>query len=364
MLPFGSVLGAGGNHRGSKTSYLPWLVPAVGLHAVLLLLLGPPRAPAETSATASAPDLELDVELVIGVDAAPAAPHADSVMEPAQRVARFTPPVAPRDSLRAPADRAAEAEANDADSTELAPAPERDEPPALSLQELGLGPHNPFVGSDLARRPPTRERSRPAARSSRFERSLAEAQLLEEHAKGLGPAGPALRELETATRNAEVPANSHARFRVVTDATGKVVRLELRESSSDPLPWQRIARRVLAALGAQALRIPKTDRGVTFELSVESRQTLPSGADPGLAINVLGIPLAEGSGERSHRLEILNIKPKLETRELVMPSGQKAEIPTLSLGSILSLAADPADIGAPAQRVVHARVEALNVNEE
>ncbi len=351
---------ASGSGR-ARNAWALWFLLALGLHALLVVLAA---RPPHTRATKPSAPPDVEVEIALGEFSAAAADTEADRSVTAGVLARSTRPGTKPTVAEA---RSAEA------SVEVGPERvERAEPaertehegPKLSLQELGIGPQNPFVKSDLARiEKPTRARPKEAT-GSRFKRSMADALLREEHAKGLGPAEPALRALESAARNAEVPANSTAKFRVSTDSTGKVVKVELRESSSDPLPWRRVARRVLASLGSQLLRIPKTEHGVSFDLTVESRQQLPSGADPGLAINVLGIPLQEGSGERSARLEILNLRPKLETKAIELPSGQTAEVPTLTFGSVFSLFGDPADIGAPAQRMVHARVEALNVNAE
>ena len=108
-------------------------------------------------------------------------------------------------------------------------------------------------------------------------------------AGSLGPAGPVLSALVKTTRNSEAPANASALFQCVADASGKLISVELLESDSDPAPWRRVARRVLAALGAQLLRLPKTGQGASFRIRVQSRQTLPSGADPGLDVVCDGI---------------------------------------------------------------------------
>jgi hypothetical protein len=62
---------------------------------------------------------------------------------------------------------------------------------------------------------------------------------------------------------------------------------------------------------------------------------LPSGADPGLEVRALGLPIKRGQGERSARIDILN---------------------PLTLAAPLSVLGDPADIGATARRMVRAHV--------
>ena len=99
--------------------------------------------------------------------------------------------------------------------------------------------------------------------------------------------------------------------------------------------------------------------GATIAIRVTSRETLPSGADPGLGISVLGIPIQKGQGEKSAQIDILDITPKLEVEEVELDSGQVMKVPVVRLPRIFAIAADPADIGSPAQRVVHARVVSI-----
>ncbi len=120
-----------------------------------------------------------------------------------------------------------------------------------------------------------------------------------------------------------------------------------------------MAKRVAAALKSHVLRVPKTGHGATIAIRVVSREALPSGADPGLAVSVLGILIQEGRGENSARIDILDVVPKLEVEEVELDSGQVYKVPTVKLPRILSIVADPSDIGSPAQRMVHAEVESI-----
>jgi hypothetical protein len=231
--------------------------------------------------------------------------------------------------------------------------------PALSLDALGVGDTNPFVGSDLARERTTPVRPARPSSQERLDKRLADDQLHADHVRSLGPAGPVLTHLEAATRNGEVAVNANALFHCVIDASGKVVSVTLAESSSDPTPWRRVAKRVAQALKSQTLRVPKTGHGSTIAIRVVSREALPSGADPGLGISLLGIPLQKGQGEKSAQIDILDVVPKLELEEVELDSGQTYQVPTIKLPRIIAIAADPSDIGSPAQRVVHARVESI-----
>jgi hypothetical protein len=97
---------------------------------------------------------------------------------------------------------------------------------------------------------------------------------------------------------------------------------------------------VKSALRATRLRLPKTPAGVTFRIRVTSHVQLPSGADPGLAIDVLGVPVKRGAGPRSTRLSILGLKPEATVQDVRLPSGQSVAVPELKVSS-LSLAISP-----------------------
>jgi hypothetical protein len=99
-----------------------------------------------------------------------------------------------------------------------------------------------------------------------------------------------------------------------------------------------------------------------MQLRVTSREALPSGADPGLAINLLGQEVKAGAGDRSTRIEILTPKIVVEEYQL-LASDPHSKIPVIhfSLG-IFGLLGDPVDIGAVARRVVHAHLVSLETH--
>jgi hypothetical protein len=320
-----------------KRGWVAWTLLAMGLHLLPLALLRriAPAALRQPVRVLSDTELEIETELESGAldgpgattaMAAALAPRAASAKAVGAR--RFRPePLLPGAAT---------------DPLEAEPAGKEPSAPRLSPEALGIGVNNPFLFSDLARRSPGPEAqpARPPPQR-RLQRSLAEAILHAEQRRSLGPEGPVLSALVSTTRNSEAPANARALFRCVVTASGKLASVELLESDGDPAPWRRIARRVLAALAATTLRLPKTGQGATLAIRVSSRQTLPSGADPGLDVSVLGIPLQKGDGERSGKIEILN---------------------PLSPGNILNVQVDPVDVGAAAQRVVHAHLEKMSVD--
>lgn len=348
-----------------KRAWALWTLLALGLHALPLgwcavrwaaPTLQPPSLP-------DAPELEVELETspVAGSSPSDGSPPGAPGPPSSPRLARLQDgPVAARSLPAQVGLEAAPAEPSTAPDDAVS---ERVPAPGLSLDALGVGQRNPFVGSDLARAAAApNEPQRPSAQE-RFERSLADSILRAEHGRSLGPSGPVLSALIQVTRNSEAPANASARFRCKVDATGKLVSVELTHSDSDPRAWRRVARRVLQALASRVLRLPQTGRGATFDVKVVSRQTLPSGADPGTEVSVLGIPLQRGDGPRSTKVEILNPVPRVTVNTVTLPSGQTADLPSLSVGNILAVAGDPADIGAPAQRVVHAHVESMSASE-
>jgi len=229
--------------------------------------------------------------------------------------------------------------------------------PLLSLDQLGIGDTNPLA----VRTPPDARAPRHTGRRERsigeaqaaLQRNIAESITLSDQFHGLGPEGPVLTELVNLARIETTPLNSHARFEFTTDAQGHLLRVTLLQSSSDPRPWQRIAQTIHDRLRGQELRLAHTGKGATFTVKVEVRLALPSGADPGFALNVLGIPLKKGAGPRSTRLDILNLNPMA----LADPS-------LGSFGAIAVLRGDLVDIGALTSKQTHAHIESIRINDE
>ncbi len=226
--------------------------------------------------------------------------------------------------------------------------------PGLTLEQLGIGDHNPFLGD------PRRlgERPRPG---EGLRRSLSDAIVRSEQGHGLGPEGPVLKELEEQTRRSDAALNASAVLRVATNAAGQVVSVELLESTSDARPWRAVAARLEKALAGQRLRVPRGGRGVTMDLRVTSRVELPSGSDPGMGVDFLGIPLKKPGGEKSPRISILKIDPK--GYKVRLPNGKVLELPSMPLQSLVEIAVDPTDVVGKAQRMVRAHLERLWSNE-
>lgn len=358
-----------------------WLLGALLLHGLVFWI----GFWSERQATAHrATPTEADSTLAIELDSSPSDPAAASASPLGPTVAANSTPLAKHPSggavARAPAfGTAAEtpaaldaprAEAQTGSESALPSDPssveaglsasEPREPKGLGLAQLGIGANNPFVARSRAapaRRPSARETG-----VARFERSMAAEMALADQSVGLGPEGPVLAKLETFARSENVALRSSAVFTCTVDGAGKILSVELVQSSSDPVPWRRVAKGVHAALKSRPLRVAKTGYGVTFRMRVTSRVQLPSGNDPGVDVNLLGIPINKGEGPKSARVDILNVLPKVTESKQRLPSGQEISVPKLEL-PVISAIFDLADIGGTPIRMVRAHLERMDVSE-
>jgi hypothetical protein len=170
---------------------------------------------------------------------------------------------------------------------------------------------------------------------------------------GLGPEGPAVAAVKSIVLASATTPNTNAVLRLRTDAEGRTVHVEVVSASNESDGWQRIAAELERALASKRLRVPPGTGGVSMLLRVASRVQLPSGADPGLAVELFGQTIKKGEGDRSAKLKILT--PEISIQEVEIPNTDGVKIPVLTAGlTIIGGAGDLADIGAVAQRVVTA----------
>jgi hypothetical protein len=178
---------------------------------------------------------------------------------------------------------------------------------------------------------------------------------------GLGVPAPLILALEAAARDVAIPTNSTAIFTANFDGSGHLLGLEFGGSNHASPQWEKLSIRVHQVLQGRKLSIARNTKGVDFKLRLVARSQLPSGADPGLAVDVLGVPVKKGQGKRSSRVTLLDPLPKAVTFEIGDDELNKAKIkipvPAL-LFTLLNVAGDPADIGAPARHII--RVEVLD----
>ncbi|HTV25291.1 MAG TPA: hypothetical protein VMG12_41640 [Polyangiaceae bacterium] len=224
--------------------------------------------------------------------------------------------------------------------------------PALSLRDLGVDRgSNPFIGS-VTELPTERQLA-----NQRLRESLRGELAKRDQARGLGPEGPAVTAVTEIVMASATAPNTTALLRVRANGAGAVTLVDVLEADRDSDEWQRIAGELVRALAGKKLRVPPGSNGVSFQLRVVSRVQLPSGADPGLAIDVLGIPVKKGEGKRSSKLSILS--PMIQEVEVPNSNGQR--VPVVSF-SLIGGAGDLADIGAVARRLVTAYLVAMDTD--
>jgi hypothetical protein len=214
--------------------------------------------------------------------------------------------------------------------------------PTLSRAQLGIGTDNPFLtrgGAPGESHAPDAGPSKRERAIARFQRTLVDATARDTQAHGLGPEGPVLRTLEADVYASSLPLDSNALFFIETDSEGRITDLNVSESASDARLWLEVAERTRAALKNRKLKLSPGTGGVRMQIRVSTREQLPSGADPGLDVNILGIPVKKSGKQHAASLNLLS--------------------PNKSLNP-LSLNFDPVDIGAQTQRMVHARLVAFS----
>jgi hypothetical protein len=138
------------------------------------------------------------------------------------------------------------------------------------------------------------------------------------------------------THGTATPVQGHAVFLAIADATGLVVKIDVLSSDGAKAAWNDTAKKALASLQDKRLRLPSSAKGAQMTIDVTSSLKMPSGHDPGTRVELFNIPLSEGGGPHSTTISIFG-------------------------GSALELRGDPVDIGAKAQRVVHAKLVSSSV---
>lgn len=354
-----------------------WLLPASVLHAAAVLLAvlssGEKFAPERASSPAVSRDAESSIELVLLDDAEPA-PHVlppgaePLVVEPPSASAEHRAGLATFAAARSDARRGAEpSQPGRAPSLEVAssatPAPAGDDPsapahepprgsPALSLDQLGIGA-NPFL--DVRVEPLTKAEQA----NARLQAALHPPSLERDRQGSLGPAGPvadAARQLVLADDGL---VETSAVLNVRVDSAGHVTEIYVLEASSQTKAWQLIAARLAKALNPVALRRAESKQGWDMKLRLASSVQLPSGAAPGMRMGVLGQQVAGSGGPGSTSLE-LSPTSKLDLKEPIDSIGRHLDQPIQFEVMLLKFRADPADLGAPARRVVEVAVLSID----
>jgi hypothetical protein len=366
-----------GSRASERRRSLVSLTSALLVHALLFGVLSVPslESPsARAPAPPLLPGLELDLIESEPTDTPPDTPS--EALEPARKRAdtrSLAEQHAPaRHSAHAPRAEPPSAPGRDVDiepdgdgaplaAGSTAPRAQHAAPraPGLSLDDLGIGATNPFIQRG-ASEGPFDPKSAPQV-TRRVNRVLADGIANADQRRGLGPEGPLVASLERAARQSLTPPNSTALFRLSTDGAGTLIGVQVVDANSDHTVWQKLGDHVLSSLGKKRLRGSHGANGLTFEIRVTSRVALPSGRDPGLQIDALGAPVSQPKGAKNPtRIGILDL-PKYTVQKVTLPDGRTIEVPVIT-ASILEVNGDPVDIGARAQRIVHARLERLWAN--
>ncbi len=224
-------------------------------------------------------------------------------------------------------------------------------PVPLSLGQLGVGGPNRFLGT------PRGERETPAEKSARdVERSMAQARADHDRGVGLGPEGPLLGELESTIYASSIDLNGKAAFDATYDAAGALTGLVVVTTDGDRRGWETIASAVRGRLAGKPGRAVG-GRGMVSRIEVDTALKMPSGRDPGLEVDVGGLPVkkAPPTSKRPTKVTLLDPIPKLVTVPLDREGTIKVPVPQVGI-TVLGVDGDPVDIAATARRVVHAKV--------
>lgn len=330
---------------------LGWLA-AISCHALVLAAGAslPPDRAGSWQRSVVRPDPTSPVEIEITIDAAP--PSESDPLEVASSTPARRALASVRSPERAPAIEPGPETALEPELGPEAPLTPEPAPRRLTLAELGIGQPAPVRLVDPERPAPRRR-----ALARRVDQMLSGGLAQRDFERGRGAHGAVVSALERAAFSSRTPERGSALF-VARIERGRVA-IHVLEATRDLESWREAAAVAVRALRGKKLRLPAGARGVEVTIRVTSNVELPSGADPGLEVRALGIPLQKGEGKKSARLEILT--PRIDVGTTTIPNpggGDPIELPSVELGlDVLALLGDPSDIGATPRRMVHARVE-------
>ncbi len=315
---------------------------ACGLHVMLVLAVRAVRPLPSAPPAEEAPVVEISTE--------PDAPQPPAIPEVTATKATTPSPSMAAGAAAVPRSTSAASAAPEPTvaASSAAPMPEPGPAPAavqphLSLAQLGLSPSGGALylpptpgggggnagasaGAPGAAAAPADGKSEASRRTENMLRADLAAH---DTAIGLGPDGPVIAALEDHARRSV--ANGRATFDITVDARGLVVSLTAVGATESHDDWRAVGAQSLAALKGKTLR---RKGPLSMRIEVDARIALPSGADPGVGVDVAGIPLKKGDG----------------------PKSAKVSVGGTPFGPGVTLQGDLADIGAKTRRVVHAHV--------
>ncbi len=225
----------------------------------------------------------------------------------------------------------------------------------LTPHQLGLDGDHALAFALSRQEEPKNDAS---AANDRLRQSMQQGHVDYDRELGLGVPAPLVLALESAARDLAIPTNSTALFSANFDGSGALLGFELLQSDHASPQWNKLEQRVQQMLNGRKLSIAKNTRGVDLKLKLIARSTLPSGADPGTEVNLLGVPVKKGQGKRSSKVSILDPTPKLLEFEIgVGDDTQRVKVPVPGLVlNALSLGGDPSDIGAPVRHMIRVQI--------
>ena len=223
----------------------------------------------------------------------------------------------------------------------------------LTREQLGL-----TLGSQLKLEaqvsPVQREMLARQELSSKLARSIQQVAVEQAGKLGLGPEGAVLSNIERLALTNAAVSNGFATFTVRILEGGKID-FNLLGTSTDRAAWNTLFEQAKRELAGKKLLPPKGSRGIEYEIRVESRVQMPSGADPGFRISAFGKELKKGEGKRANGIDLFPSLPKLRVEETEMPNGERALAQRLEL-PILRAPFDLADLSGKRSRIVSAHV--------
>jgi hypothetical protein len=364
------------------------LLGAVAIHAALLLFVARVARPPVPSRGADSIADALDVDLVpFALDA----PSAEVPGEPAPAALDDGAPAAPSRAFAA-ASRVATPRPETPDSAlALGGEDSGASPPVATASDapagnaparpidLGLGADGwkRWLGSDGQSVTPHAEvapatpvvRAPPVSSTGGLAEGLAEA----DRERLVGPSGPVVNALESAAHGEGAAAFGVARFAVTVLRSGGVeVRLE--SASEGDAEWKRVAERAARSLRANVPPIHPPSEGARFVVDLSAEMRMPDGR----RVAELYGPRVEPVAPRIHTWQAG--EKDMALRNPLAASGQfqtdhmraNVELPGVYLaqhgkvcsyriglsllGPMLQGGCEPSNIGAKAQRVVHAHV--------
>lgn len=338
---------------------------ALAAHALVLAWLAAGRAPIPLRLAEAPPPSELTVDLAGDEAVSGSPPGALAAIEPSA-----TAPRGPRGAHPASAEpRSSEAPEATPSSPSSAgppgpPGPSSEPAPSLgtlSSDALGIGGHNPFIGSLPDARSSSRAPEPPVDNvAPGIQQSLRDSLRDRDHDVGLDVGGPVVSIAEGLTRPSPTPVNSHALFEVVADAGGNVTAVHLLDASEGWGEWEKIASALAGALRSRPLRVPPGAAGLVFSLEITSHWQLPSGHDPSTEVSVMNAPVkkAPPGQKRPVKVEVLSLAPQVAEAPTYPGVSAPMKMPSqvLQLGSIFRSDFDVTDLAPRPSRVVHARV--------